>query len=63
MTYPSIYCGDMGAAVDMMRGSCLGVCLTSSLSLSPQLETAVITALVRASPQTCIMDTGNAATS
>lgn len=53
----------MGAAVDMMRGSCLGVCLTSSLSLSPQLETAVITALVRASPQTCIMDTGNGAIS
>lgn len=32
-------------------------------SLSPQHETAVITALVMASPQTCIMDISNTATS
>lgn len=52
----------MNPAYLLRRNECSGgydVCCTSSLSHSPQLDTAVITAHVRASPQTCIMNTGN----
>lgn len=58
----SIYCGDTNAVVVWWEDHAY-VFVRHPASLSPQHETAVITALVRASPQTCIMDISNTATS